>query len=201
LAIKTKSLELASAFFPEKRLAYLENAMELGKRQLAAARQPTEKSAIAVKTILTAVGLADAYQEARQYDAMLKTCKMILPIARQYSGDDVPKFESKIAEACHIKALRITESQWVAKIKSDPSDAKTRSSLVMLCLKDLDDPADAANYLLAEDHSELATNIRLAAGGFAGMSPSTTLALAQWYKPNGQKETLCRQSHGIQGDT
>jgi hypothetical protein len=152
--------------------------------------------------ILTAAGLADAYQEARQYDAVLKTCKMVLPIAKQYSGDDVPKFESRIAEACHVKALRITESQWTAKIKSAPTDAKTRSSLVMLCLKDLDDPADAANYLLAEDHSESATNTRLAAEGSAGMSPSTTLALAQWYftlSAQGKPEVRLAMANRSQG--
>ena len=120
------------------------------------------------------------YRDSRQFDECLEACEAALPIDRGHCPKSAAGLTALMADVRAMKNALAKATQLTGVLKRDANNSLRASDLVMLYVRDCDDPNKAAGYLLPGDQSDLARDMRLAAGT-AGMPPTTTLALAESY--------------------
>ncbi len=125
--------------------------------------------------------VADGDMVDGRYADAIDHYERALVLAQYYHPAMYQEIRAELEDARfqHRTQARVAELQ--RTLKASPDDVAARGELVRLFLIHLDDPRRAADHLGSDETGDLARNTRLAARGTAGLAPTPSLALAEWY--------------------
>lgn len=172
--------ELIHAMDPENTTA-LEQLVRLYQRGYTAT-SGAGKQAVGERLLRHLETLVGLFEKSRGYPEALKYCKQALSLAGTVDPPAKPDLMEKMKTLTARLVTQRKINMAAAKLKSDPDDVVTRSTILHLHLVDLDDPAGAMNFYSDDLDEVTRTYLPLAAKRVEQVQPQACFELGQWYR-------------------
>jgi hypothetical protein len=127
------------------------------------------------------VEAADSGMAARLFPETAQVWTKALAVAKELESPRIESIEARLpAFAGRVESLQAI-IPLTASLRANPRSSETRRQLLWLYLVELDDPAEALNYMDAAGEEAIKTNLPLAFEPLENLSKEAVLRLAEWY--------------------
>jgi hypothetical protein len=174
------ALKLLGDSVPAKRTDANARAQSIAQRAFNAAKEP-DKTAAGQSLLNLQLAAADMRLEEKDFAAASDLYRRALPVAAAIKSDKLPAIKAAIAavsarDKASAQAKRLTQH-----LSEKPDDQPAAMELVKTCVVDLDDPQQAAQFLLFVSDPAWKANIALAAEPASATDPQR-MTMGDWYR-------------------
>ena len=182
---------------PDRRAEWETLRLNIRKAQYSRARGMARPAAGKVY-IDQLVATAEAQTAAGNTAKASSHYRMAMMLARTYDKDRAAAITAGLRVAAARTTLLKRRKALQDKLTADPSDAETRSQLLMLELLEFDNPAGAAKLIDQDTDDYLRTYIPLAAQPLEKTADTACMDLGKWYeKLLGDAKTIAARTTAV----
>ena len=175
-----EAMKLLAESVPEKKAYAQEKLLDVAQTRFArsggAARQDAGDELLDLL-----ISFGDERTDAKDHKEAVAIYQKAGAIARSVRSARGDQIKDKIAQANLAMAARARFDRMKAGLEANPQNVTARMSLIVACLGELDDPAEAAKLLSDDLDEKLRTRVMLAARPLKELGEAAVLDLAGWY--------------------
>jgi len=174
------AMELESAQMPDKADACSDRVLEIRQKQFELAKGDARSKAgeVLVDALMAAV---DMHATAGPAEAIV-LCRRAQSVARLANSEAKPVIDARLASLGQLLKLVREADDLKKQLDANPQNVALREKLVRLCLVEMDNPAEAAQFIEGVPDEGLRKYVPAAARPLDSAPELACTELAEWYK-------------------